>query len=248
MLPPNLYGEGHRVRPEWLFRFLKDPDSVSPYGSLRPLARQRMPKFRLSDEEANALVKMFLALAGRPEALSFDPADAPLSEAAYAQAATVTGKKDAPPMTVGNAVAEAQALFDTMACVKCHLPPGTPGADPNEGGSAPPFTLAGPRLRREWIVELLKDPQSQINGTKMVQFWTRKGRRTRKEGDTWDVQYPDFQFGLRGHPHVNDALAREQMESLARWILYHYPKTPTAAPAAPPPAPPAPAGGSGEPK
>jgi cbb3-type cytochrome oxidase cytochrome c subunit len=57
--PPQLLREGERVQPNWLFGFLKDPIR------LRPLARLRMPKFSLSNEEATALVNYFSASAKR---------------------------------------------------------------------------------------------------------------------------------------------------------------------------------------
>ena len=232
MLPPNLYGEGNRVHGEWLFGFLKNPDSVpTPDHSIRPSTIQRMPAFRFSDDEANALVDYFLALTGRPSRLWTDPSAQPLDETPYAQPVTIKAKDKT--LTVHNQLEEAQALFDTFNCVKCHLPKGTPGADPNEGASAPPFTLAHARLRRDWVQALIEEPQTQINGTKMTAFWPAKAMRSRKPGDTIRVDYPDFKFGLRDDPAApNDAVARTQMEMISRFLTWHY-KQPDLAPTAP---------------
>ncbi len=51
--PPPLVREGERVQPDWLFRFLKEPHKI------RPLTVLRMPRFNLSDEDAQALVNYF---------------------------------------------------------------------------------------------------------------------------------------------------------------------------------------------
>ncbi len=53
--PPSLFFEGEKVQPGWLFQFL-----LSPY-QIRPLAVLRMPKFNLSDHDAQTLVNYFAA-------------------------------------------------------------------------------------------------------------------------------------------------------------------------------------------
>ena len=55
-LPPPLLREGERVQPQWLFKFLRDPEKI------RPMTVLRMPKFNMSDEEARALVEYFAAV------------------------------------------------------------------------------------------------------------------------------------------------------------------------------------------
>ena len=39
---------------------------------------------------------------------------------------------------------------------------------------APSFRLTGERLREDWIVDWMKDPQSITPGTQMPQFWPRR--------------------------------------------------------------------------
>lgn len=56
LIPPILYREGEKVRAPWVAQFLK-----APY-SLRPWLDVRMPKFKLTDEEARALALYFPAL------------------------------------------------------------------------------------------------------------------------------------------------------------------------------------------
>lgn len=217
-LPPNLYGQGNRTKAKWLFDFMKHPIDV------RPGVIQRMPNFRLSDDEAAALVDYFLALAGRRDRFHTDPLDQPLSTTPYAEPVTVKAKgldgvwKD---LVVRNELEEARALFDTRNCVTCHLPRGTPGVDPSEGGSAPPLTLASKRLQHDWVLELIHNPQTQILGTKMPQNWTRKSRT--QPGDSLRVEYPQFLVGARRlEKPTNDDVAHAQMEALSRYLLWHY--------------------------
>jgi hypothetical protein len=179
-----------------------------------------MPMFRLSDEEAAALVDYFVALAGRTDRAAYDPLDEPFGKTAvYAQ-----------PKTIAFA----------FGCVSCHLPRGTPGTDPSMGGSAPPFTLAGPRLRRDWVVALLENPETQIQGTKMTSFWPSRAKPRLAQGNTRSITYPEFRFHL-GEDATPDAIAKVQMEMLARYLLYHYEAA--APPASTPPAPPTPGDG-----
>jgi cbb3-type cytochrome oxidase cytochrome c subunit/cytochrome c551/c552 len=81
-LPPSLIGQGERTQPEWLFRFLKDPQPI------RPMAILRMPKFNMSDQEARILVQYFAANTrqnnpgvGLPPAYEIDPQRANLDSA-----------------------------------------------------------------------------------------------------------------------------------------------------------------------
>ncbi len=52
-VPPLLDREGEKVQPNWLFQFLRNPSPI------RPMAKLRMPRFNMSDEEAHALVNYF---------------------------------------------------------------------------------------------------------------------------------------------------------------------------------------------
>jgi cbb3-type cytochrome oxidase cytochrome c subunit/mono/diheme cytochrome c family protein len=237
MLPPNLHGQGNRTKADWLFRFLKAPFDV------RPGVIQRMPMFRLSDAEVAALVDYFTAVAGRPDRFATDPEDHALDTTPYPAPVTITvkmkdeaGNEADREIVVHNRLEEAKGLFDTLNCVKCHLPKGTPGADPNEGASAPPFTLAHERLRRAWMFDMVHDPQRQIQGTKMPSFWQPKSRRTRKPGDSYTFTYPQFLCGARGRAGATkDDVAEAQMADVVRYILWHYQmpgRVPPAEPAA----------------
>src|SRR5262249_28457912 len=64
-LPPTLIREGERVQPDWLFRFLRNPGMVRPQFSPNPdkgMLALRMPRFNMSDEDAQAIVNYFSAV------------------------------------------------------------------------------------------------------------------------------------------------------------------------------------------
>ena len=56
LMPPILYREGEKVRPPWLTEFLLDPYTLRPWLSVR------MPRFRLTREEARTIAQYFAAL------------------------------------------------------------------------------------------------------------------------------------------------------------------------------------------
>ena len=55
MSPPPLYKEGTKVQTPWLFNFLRNP------GKIRHTTVLRMPRFNMSDDEAQSLANYFAA-------------------------------------------------------------------------------------------------------------------------------------------------------------------------------------------
>ncbi len=142
--PPNLIGEGKKVQSEWLFDFLHEPKTI------RPWLKVRMPTYNLNASHLNALLKYFNAL-DKQEFPFADLVDTSLTEE-ESQAA--------------------EKLFSAeyLDCVKCHivgdkLPPGS--AD----SWAPNFALVQERLKPQWILEWLKNPQDLLPGTKMPTYF-----------------------------------------------------------------------------
>ena len=145
--PPNLIGEGKKVQTEWLFDFLHNPETI------RPWLQVRMPTFHLSDEEINTLVKYFNYL--DDQAFPFE-------------------SKFSPELTPEEQTAGEQLFSeDYFGCVQCHIvgekmPEGSPE------NWAPNFALAHKRLKPNWIIDWLKDPQGLLPGTKMPTFFDEK--------------------------------------------------------------------------
>jgi mono/diheme cytochrome c family protein len=142
--PPNLLGEGKKVQSDWLFNFLKAPTPIRPWLSVR------MPTFGLDDGETYTAVHYFQGLdeVGLPY-VHLDPA-------AYAGANVDAGRVLASP--------------DYLSCFSCHVR-GDIFPEGEKDSWAPDLAMAATRLRPDWILEWLHDPQKLLPGTKMPSFY-----------------------------------------------------------------------------
>lgn len=158
-LPPSLIGEGARVSPAWLARFLANPalDERQPErNGVRPYLQARMPSFGFSSNEIGILVRFFAALAG--------------------QQAVLTADSPAPPDERERRAARALFSSSGAPCLKCHVY-GDPVHD--RQASAPNLLLAGDRLKPGWTMRWLIDPQTIMPGTAMP------SELFRRDGDRW---------------------------------------------------------------
>lgn len=146
LAPPNLIGEGEKVQPQWLFQFIKKPETLRPWLSIR------MPTFNLTNKEVSSIGRYFAARSDASFPYTYY-ADLPEPSKEVAR----TGK----------------IMFDEMQCLSCHVIKGDlSGYSPDEIAKlAPNLKLANERLRHEWISEWLKDPQIKLPGTRMPQFF-----------------------------------------------------------------------------
>src|SRR5436190_1225120 len=144
LAPPILLGEGEKVQADWLFNFVKAPQPIRPWLSLR------MPTFGLADEEANTVVGYFESL---------DKVQVPfvhIEKAAFSPESVAAGK-----LLTGK---------DYFDCFSCHQRGAQKPQGPPEGW-APDLALAHLRLNPEWIIKWLHDPQKVMPGTKMPSFF-----------------------------------------------------------------------------
>ncbi len=142
--PPNLNTEGFKTQPLWLHSFLKDPGSVK----LRPWLMARMPTFHFTEQQAGTIERYFSAL---------DKVDYPFISTDI--------DTDTQRLQVG------ADLFTKLQCQSCHptsnaLPPGKAPED-----LAPNLQLAQQRLRPDWVLQWVKDPQKIFPGTRMPTFF-----------------------------------------------------------------------------
>ena len=145
--PPTLQAQGAKVYPDWLFEFLKNPSAVR-YG-----LKVRMPTFGLSDSEATTLVEYFSSLSDEPfpyKTIALKPAT---------RAELRVGKQ----------------IFDALECISCHPEQGEVIPDGSNKTGRPDLALAKPRLKADWIIDWLKEPQSFQPGTAMPQAWPKIG-------------------------------------------------------------------------
>jgi mono/diheme cytochrome c family protein len=143
--PPNLLGEGRKVQAGWLFGFLKAPIP------LRPWLQIRMPTFGLDDHEDYTIVRYFEAI---------DDVEIPfvhIDPAAF----------DAESVEAGRLL----ATKDYLSCFSCHIQGDSmPEGEPDSW--APNLALAHARLKPDWIVDWIADPQALLPGTKMPSFYS----------------------------------------------------------------------------
>lgn len=142
--PPSLDGEGEKVQPDWLFRFVKEPTEI------RPWMKVRMPTFYLSDEDALTIEQYFTHASKQKFPYRY---------------------LDKEPLR-GSTLRAARLLVsaDYFACFSCHQQ----GAKKPEGPItdwAPDLALAKARLRPEWIPKWLRNPSLIQPGTKMPTFF-----------------------------------------------------------------------------
>ena len=155
-LPPPLHQEGARVTPEWLTKFLGNPEGIRTYLAAR------MPTFNLSPGEIRTLVRFFAARSKQPVPW-IPPSMQPLDD----------GERQM-----------ARALFSSRAapCLKCHLV-GEPKHD--RTATAPNFLTAAGRLKPAWTALWMTDPQNITPGTAMPSgLFHREGSRWVFAGET----------------------------------------------------------------
>ena len=145
--PPPLKAEGARVYPDWLFEFLKEPSEIR-YG-----LKVRMPTFGLSDDEATTLVKYFSALDDEP--FPYETLETPTPTSAELR----VGKQ----------------IFDVLQCISCHPAKGETIPEGSDKAGRPDLSLAKDRLKADWLIDWMKDPQSFQPGTAMPQAWPLVG-------------------------------------------------------------------------
>ncbi len=140
--PPSLNTEGAKVQPLWLFNFFKNPSVI------RPNLQVRMPTYGFSDQMWNDIIKTFQYLDGLNTAFE--------------------RKHQVSTTSPAYGVGEFLASGDVGDCGKCHLMAGKqPTA--NRVDWAPELALTKHRLRPDWVVDWLRDPQAIMPGTKMPQ-------------------------------------------------------------------------------
>ncbi|MBI4115505.1 MAG: c-type cytochrome [Candidatus Omnitrophica bacterium] len=141
LAPPPLDGEGAKVHETWLYSFLRSPSTI------RPWLKFRMPTFGFTNDQILTLVKYFSNR--EKQEISFDQ-----SETQPSPKMLESGKK----------------LFEALQCTKCHQP-GQAAPGLSASFLAPDLTLAKERLKPNWVVEWLKDPQKLQPGTMMPTFF-----------------------------------------------------------------------------
>jgi mono/diheme cytochrome c family protein len=138
VLAPDLTWEGSRVRRDWLSRFLKEPNTIRLY------MQERMPKFHLTDAEAETIVsymKLVLVNPSIPEKV-FQPHE----------------------LTPALAAEGKQLYFEKYACQACHQL-GLEG-----GAIGPELTQISQRLTEGWLLVWLQGSRKLVPSVKEPQY------------------------------------------------------------------------------
>ena len=134
-MAPDLTWEGSSVQRSWLVDFLKHPNT------LRPALIRRMPKFNVTDEEANTLADYIMTVYQTP---AFD-----------------SSQMDASKFSAADAGHGRELYYGKYGCNSCHIL----DPDKDKGYIGPTLTQAGLRLNAAWIFHWLKNAQSLRPGS-----------------------------------------------------------------------------------
>jgi len=137
--PPNLNTQGLKTQPSWLFNFFKKPITI------RPNLQVRMPSFNmLSDSDWNGIIFAFQDMENHN--LSFE---------SHLNVDVTTDLFKA-----------GEKIHMFGACNNCHFY-GNELPVQSVSTWAPNLAMSKERLRHEWVIDWLKDPQIIMPGTKM---------------------------------------------------------------------------------
>ena len=143
LAPPNLRKEGSKIQVEWFHDFLMN---VHP---IRPWLHIHMPSFHWSDADISNVITYFNLK----------------DDQVYPFTTIVTGKLSADELT------QTKAMFAKLQCQKCHIFGSAVPADLST--AAPDLLQVHLRLKPDWVVEWLKNPDALMPGARMPGFWTQ---------------------------------------------------------------------------
>ena len=167
--PPILTPEGAKVQSDWLFKFIRDPYPI------RPWLKVRMPTFGMTADEITAINQYFMAYNGVVAPFHYVKVE------------------DLDP----ESVRRGKDLFDQLQCMSCHVLSADVLAAKGASSLAPNLALAHERLRPEWIVDWLADPQKIDPGTNMPSFFYSEGERLYDDADEQIKALRDYLLTLK---------------------------------------------------
>ncbi len=137
---PSLDGIGDKTSWSWLVRWLKDPKAFRP--------DTKMPDFKLSDDEAEALADFLMTFKRYPNGTRLQPLPPELQE-------------EYPPDAW---VEEGKTLFRQARCISCHLVEG------KGGPLAPDLAKVASKARPAWLYSYLLNPRAFQPDVPMPQY------------------------------------------------------------------------------
>ena len=174
LAPPMLTPEGAKVRPEWLYAFVREPITIRPWLDVR------MPSFGLEDEHWNTAIDYFASIS---ETIG------PFRTHDFESPSTV--------------IRSGEELFDLLRCQQCHVLDTIPDDQPTDN-LAPDLRMARERLQPDWVLDWLRAPLEIQPGTRMPMFWSEYPGSFYPQFDTDAVRQiesvRDYLYTFRGGP------------------------------------------------
>jgi mono/diheme cytochrome c family protein len=161
MLGPDLTNIGNKTSREWIFKWLKDPRTLSDtngnvsVNGYENEEEPRMPRFRLNDTERTALSAFLIERRSSPiEPYKFD--------------SRVTAAWEKKP----DLVDQGQARFRQMFCSTCHSLAVVRGGEIQliGGDIGPELTKVGSKVKPDWLVFWLQNPQAYLPHSLMPRY------------------------------------------------------------------------------
>jgi mono/diheme cytochrome c family protein len=161
MLGPDLTNIGTKVSREWIYKWLKDPRTLtSSDGSVLVNGyvsedEPRMPKFRLNDKELRAISGYLSTLSSEPiQPYKFDPK-------------VIAAWEKRPDL-----IDQGETRFRQMFCTTCHSLSVTRAGETKliGGDIGPELTKVGTKVNPDWLAAWLRNPQSYLPHSKMPRY------------------------------------------------------------------------------
>jgi len=162
MLGPDLTNIGTKVSRQWIYKWLKEPRTVTDSdgnvvvnGYDSEGALPRMPQFHLSDQELRALSGYLSTLQSKPvQPFHFD-------ERMVAAASKQPDFAD-----------QGEVRFRQIFCSTCHSLAVTRAGETTliGGDIGPELTKVGSKVKPNWLVSWLRDPQAHLPRGKMPRY------------------------------------------------------------------------------
>jgi mono/diheme cytochrome c family protein len=159
MLGPDLTNVGTKVSREWIYKWLKEPKTVSDSsGNITVDGYQqepRMPRFRLTEAELRGLSAYLSSLRSQPV------------EDSQIDARVVAAWKNRPDL-----VDHGELRFRQMFCTTCHSLAVTRAGETQliGGDIGPELTKVGSKVNAEWLVAWLRNPQAYLPHSSMPRY------------------------------------------------------------------------------
>jgi len=189
--PPPLYREGAKAQTPWLYQFLKNPEQ------LRYTTVLRMPRFNMSDAEAQALANYFAAVDGTAYPYQLIQQH----QAEYQQAEQAEYEKDYPDAKEKNVLNASWLVLNGPLCRKCHSVGGNmvTETDPSQVKRGPNLQRVERRIRPDyakvwihnpkWILPYTSMPQNFPAGGQSAMAELFHGNNLRQEASTVDALF-----------------------------------------------------------